>query len=332
MKNSVCIVGAGSMGIFTGYSLQLAGAEITFLVRPGRLEKLSEPQKLYSYDDQSVKIFSGYDIITDPSMLSGKAYRFIIITLDGASLLTEDGKKLVDEIGKNFKNTSTGIVIGSIGVENKKWFIERSGLNEDQVINGALGSLIYESFAVTLPTNPEIDALALANTDYGYRHYSPIGFIIDNSSEKVAQEFAELYDQNGISKVGIIPVSATRLFPATMAILAAWELLDWPATDKIDPYGEIWQLGTEASKEFQRLQMFGQAGIDASKETSAEGLLEGFRKMEKDTWPLDLAEFNRYHHGKKVNFQDHEILKKGLAMGQAEGLSMPALASLVERL
>ncbi|MET9462926.1 2-dehydropantoate 2-reductase N-terminal domain-containing protein [Streptomyces canus] len=42
------LVGAGAMGVITGYQLQLACAEVTFLVRPARVEKLSRPQTLYS--------------------------------------------------------------------------------------------------------------------------------------------------------------------------------------------------------------------------------------------------------------------------------------------
>ncbi|WP_353962837.1 2-dehydropantoate 2-reductase N-terminal domain-containing protein [Streptomyces sp. NBC_01275] len=44
----VLLVGAGAMGVITGYQLQLACAEVTFLVRPARVEKLSRPQTLYS--------------------------------------------------------------------------------------------------------------------------------------------------------------------------------------------------------------------------------------------------------------------------------------------
>ncbi|MFE1841200.1 2-dehydropantoate 2-reductase N-terminal domain-containing protein [Streptomyces sviceus] len=43
----VLLVGAGAMGVITGYQLQLACAEVTFLVRPARVEKLSRPQTLY---------------------------------------------------------------------------------------------------------------------------------------------------------------------------------------------------------------------------------------------------------------------------------------------
>ena len=44
--SKVLIVGAGATGLVAGYHLQLAGAEITFLVRPKRLLALSQPQIL----------------------------------------------------------------------------------------------------------------------------------------------------------------------------------------------------------------------------------------------------------------------------------------------
>lgn len=49
------------MGVFTGVHLGLAGAAVTFLVRPHREEQLSRPQVRYSHDDHSLKTFSGYD-------------------------------------------------------------------------------------------------------------------------------------------------------------------------------------------------------------------------------------------------------------------------------
>jgi ketopantoate reductase len=96
---SVCIVGAGSMGVSTGYHLSLAGAAVTFLVRPHRQEQLSRPQVLYSYDDHSLKTFSGYELLTDPAELAGTSFDFLVITLDGAALRAEAGQRLVDEIG-----------------------------------------------------------------------------------------------------------------------------------------------------------------------------------------------------------------------------------------
>jgi ketopantoate reductase len=53
------------MGITTGYILSLAGAEVTFLVRPHRAETLNHPQTLYCYNDNKLKEFKNYTYITE---------------------------------------------------------------------------------------------------------------------------------------------------------------------------------------------------------------------------------------------------------------------------
>ncbi|MEW1873284.1 hypothetical protein AB0420_35300 [Streptomyces caelestis] len=44
---------------------------------------------LYSYDDHSLKTYSGYQLLTDPCELAGTAFAFIVITLDAAALRAE---------------------------------------------------------------------------------------------------------------------------------------------------------------------------------------------------------------------------------------------------
>lgn len=329
---SVCIVGAGSMGVSTGYHLSLAGAAVTFLVRPHRQEQLSRPQVLYSYDDHSLKTFSGYELLTDPAELAGTSFDFLVITLDGAALRAQAGQRLVDEIGRAFRGTKTEVIIGSVGIDLRSWFLERSGLAETQVTSGGLANLVYEVGPAAIPLHPGVDADLLARADYGYRHFSASGFYVALNAPQVAHGFAALYDRCGISKCDVFPVEEVRLWVAHFAPLAAWELLGWPVTADIDPAAETWQLGSEAMREFQRLPMYGQTGLAASERTDAKTILEFHRRMETDAMPLDLAAFYRYHHGGKVNGQDHQLLREALALGEAQGADMPALRALVARL
>jgi len=96
----ILVIGAGSMGIITGYHLSLAGADVTFLVRPHRAEALDRPQILYCYDDNKLKEYKGFTYFTDPSEMVGANYDYIVITLDGASLRNEVGRSLVKTIGE----------------------------------------------------------------------------------------------------------------------------------------------------------------------------------------------------------------------------------------
>ena len=329
---SVCVVGAGSMGIITAYHLSLAGAAVSFLVRPHHQERLSRPQTLYCYDDNSLRTFTGYQVITDPAELAGTSFDFVVITLDGAALRAEAGQWLVEEIGRAFRGTKTAIILGSVGIDLRSWFLEKSGLAETQVNKGVLGNLIYEVGPATIPLHPGVKPDLLAKADYGYRHFTSAGFHVDLSVPQVARAFAELYNRCGVSECTVVPVEEFKVWVTYFAALAAWELLDWCVTADIDPAGETWQLGTEAMREFQRMPMYGQTGLVASEQTNAEATLEFFRQQEKDTLPLDLAAFYRYHHGGKVNGQDHQLLREALNLGEAKGAEVSTLRTLVARL
>jgi hypothetical protein len=160
----------------------------------------------------------------------------------------------------------------------------------------------------------------------------PSDFYVDPSAPQVAHGFAALYHRCGVSKCNVLPAEEVRLRVAIFASLAARELLGWPVTANIDLADETWQLGTEAMREIQRLPMYGQTSVAASESTDAETILEFHRQIEKDAMPLDLAAFNRYHHGGKVNGQDHQLLREALALEEAQGADMPALGALVARL
>ncbi|MFJ9714379.1 2-dehydropantoate 2-reductase N-terminal domain-containing protein [Streptomyces sp. NPDC101213] len=329
---SVCIVGAGSMGVVTGYHLGLAGASVTFLVRPHRQEQLSKPQVLYSYDDHSLKTYTGYEVLTGPSQLAGTAFDFVVITLDGAALRAEAGQKLVEEIGRAFRGTPTAVLLGSVGIDLRSWFLERSGLAETQVIYGYLGSFAHEVGRAQMPVHPGVRPDLLSTADYAYRHPTPSGYVVDLSAPQVAHDFAALYNRNGASRCDVIAADTFKVQVAGFAPMVARELLGWPAATDIDPTDQTWQLGIEAMREFQRLSLYGQAGLAASEQTTAEGVLEASQQMEKDALPFDVAAFYAYHHGSKVTGQNHEILREALARGEAEGAQMPALRALIARL
>ncbi|MBO0676184.1 hypothetical protein JRC04_01765 [Mycolicibacterium sp. S2-37] len=320
------------MGIVTGYHFAQAGADVTFLVRPHRQEQLTRPQKLYSYDDNTLKTYDGYTLLTDPTQLADKAFDLVVITLDGASLRAEAGRKVVDELGKALHGTSTGVVLGSVGIDLRSWFVQQSGLAGEQVTNGVLNLFAYEVPPATLPTHPGVNIDLFSAADYAYRHASAFGFSVDDSAPEVAQQFSELYNRSGESQCSVISADEYRVAVAVFPGLAAWELLGWPAAADIDPADQTWQLGADATREFQRLSAFGSAGLAASEQTSAETILGFFQGMERDVLPLDLAAFNAYHHGGKVNGQDHDILREALDRGQAEGADMPALRTLIAQL
>ncbi len=218
---SVCIVGAGAMGVFMGRDLIRSGVEVTFLVRPHRREQLARPQALYSWDDHSLERYSGYEVITDAEEQSATTFDFVVVTLDGASLRAPAGIELAAAIGRAYRGTTTGVILGAIGLEVRPWFLEKSGLSEDQVIMGSTAeALIYEVPAATIPLG-SADAELLAQADYAYRHLSPVSFTVDDSAPELAAAFAALYAGPDVYPAKIVPAEGFALRPAGAAMLFA---------------------------------------------------------------------------------------------------------------
>jgi len=141
-----------------------------------------------------------------------------------------------------------------------------------------------------------------------------------------------VYSASGVSRCPIKPslqyaVDLAHLF----AVFAACELMDWPKCQDIAKDAELWSLAVAAVKGIQGLGIHGEVGQKAASATNEAGLAAWFAAWEKDTLPLELQEFNRYHHGGKVNAQDHQHLRDCVAAGEAEGKTMTALKTLLKR-
>jgi hypothetical protein len=331
-QQRILIVGAGSMGIITGYHLGLAGAETTYLVRANREEQLNRPQILYCYNDNQLKEYRGYTYITDPLEMIGAAYDYIVITLDAVALRNEAGQSLVETIGRAVRGTETKVILGAFFLNGRDWFVDKSGIAAEQVTNGLLGVMSYSPKAVTLPvhapTNPEL----IAKADLAYIHTFDFGFIVDDSSPVVANGFAEIYNASLVSRCVSKPsMQYAAEFNPYFVVLVACELMGWPRLQDIDQTTELWQLTVAALKEVQRLSVHGELGQQAASGTTESNLAAGLTAWEQASLPLDLQAFNRYHHGAKVNAQDHQALKDFVAYGEAEGQPMSALKKFIQR-
>ncbi|KAI2619042.1 hypothetical protein GGS26DRAFT_595520 [Hypomontagnella submonticulosa] len=331
-KTRILIIGAGSMGIVTGYYLGLAGADVTFLVRPHRAETLSRPQILYCYDDNKLKEYQGYTYIANPSEMVGANYDYIVIALDGASLRNETGLSLVKTIGEAARGTNTKVILGSIFFDLRTWFLQASGLAEEQVTNGHLDVHVYATKDLKLPPQAPADPELIAKADFAYTDKLEAGFTVDDSSLPVANGFAEIWNAAGISPCAVKPalecaVAINPLFP----VFAACELMNWPKFQDIGNKGELWSLVVASVKEIQGLSIHGELGQKAAKETTEAGLAASLAAWEKHMLPLDLQAFNRFHHGKKLTAQGREHLGVCLSYGAAEGKPMSALRELMKR-
>lgn len=326
------IVGAGAMGVMTGFHLSLAGAEITFLVRPHRQDSLDRSQLLYCFDDERLKEYTNYTYVTDPSNISDATYDYIIITLDGAALRNEVGQSLTKKIGEVARQSEAKVILGSVFFNIRPWFLEASGLSQDKVVTGALGTLVYSTKAVQLPVHPSTDRDLLQKSDYAYTDALGSGFVVDDSCPTAAKAFMDAYNRCEVSKCVLMPASGLALFANPLfASFSGFQLLGWPNCRDIDTSSETWKLTTLAVREIQALDIHGEAGQKAAEETNELTLAELWAAYEKQALPLDFQGFNRYHHGGKVVEQDRQILQACIEQGNREGKTMSALVELLQR-
>lgn len=331
---SVLIVGAGAVGLPVGYHLSLAGADITFLVRPGRAAAFAAPQQLYCYDDASLKTFAGYRVVEQVAELAEQRFQFVIVTLDGHTSRTADGTAMLRSLGDAIRmSDATVIMCGNFGLGLREHYLETMGIAEDRLLSG-IGMLSHQASA-NLPIHAPTDPALVAQASICYKHPSSrVGFRLVTRNTTAARQFVALYNRCGVSRCGLMsPVLINTLGPAVFAVYAACDIAGWPddfAT--VVANKELWRLACRAQAEVIALPRNGWLG-------KLMALLMGPRisatmhlKLEQDTLPLDSQAFNRFHHGDKVRAQDVAALRDCLAEGQRHGQPMAALSALLARL
>lgn len=330
-SSSVLIVGAGALGIVTGYHLHLAGAEVSFLVRPGRLPALQEPQVLYCYDDHELKHFSEYQAYGSVAEAMTRSYDFVIVTMDGATCRGQEATELLRALGAAMQDGRSVAVISGVGV--REYCRDTMQLPDERVIEGTMGLLSYQTDRVTLPLNPPTDPAKLAKASMAYKHMGKNpGFMVVSKPARAAKAFAELYNRSGVSKCSVINGKLYAAFASSIfAVMAMFDLAGWPHAETLTKNEELMALGSGAMKEIMSLPEHGLFGKLGSLFMSPRSLAKNNAKMERDCLPVDYSAFNKFHHGGKVREQDMQVLRRSLESGQAQGRSMPALSELLRR-
>jgi hypothetical protein len=328
----ILIVGAGAMGLGAGYHLQLAGAAITFLVRPARVLEMSRSQVLYSYDDATLKTFADYRLISDVAEISSSSYDYVIVTLDSLTTRKPEGTALLKSIGDAIRESSTEVIIGGVGVGLHDYYLRTMALPAHRILNGALGMLSHQVAKFELPLHAPTDPVLLSKADVAYRHIHKTSFLLDDRFPEAARRFAAIYDASGVSSCQIMKRQEFAMMTKFMfPVFAASELLGWPHAKNLGNNKELWALTVRSVQEIQGFEEHGVAGKAAQAATTADGLLGTWSSLEQATLPLDFAAFNKFHHGSKVRAQDIELLKDCVKVGEQEGQPMSALKELLDK-
>lgn len=324
---SVAIVGAGAMGVVTGYHLHLAGADVTFVVRPSRLNDTPSSYALYSYDDGSLKAFSSFTAVPGPKALENNAPDFVILTPDGATLASEAGRAMLRELGAALRDKQTTLIVGAVGIGIRDLVIAETSLPGNRVIAGLFAMLAHKVEGFDLPIHPPTDAATLAQADFAYRHLNEGGFLLETRNARAAEQFVQLYDQCGIAKCF---TTSPEHFALMIHESAPINLLVGlgRAPDEVaaeDP--DLWALTVDAMRAIRRLSEHGDAGKDALK---SDAVLEGQKALEQAALPLDYTAFNARHHGAKVRAADVAMLEGCIARGENESRDMASARQLLD--
>jgi hypothetical protein len=326
----VLFVGAGAVGLAVGYHLSLAGADITFLVRPGR-SAFASPQQLYCYDDAALKTLAGYSVVENVAELAQMRFQFVIVTLDGHSSRTEEGTALLRGLGDAIRASDTIVIMcGGYGIGLREHYLRAMRIAEDRLLSGFLDKFSHQANAdlpVHAPTNPA----HVARASVCYRHLANrIGFRLGTSNAAAARQFAALYNRCGVSRCGLMnPALVTIFSNAGFPVYAASEIAGWPNVATVVANKELWRLACRAQGEIMALPQHGWLGKLMALMAGSRGTANAHLQMERELLPLDYQAFNRFHHGGKVRAQNIEALRDCLAEGQRHGQPMAALQALL---
>jgi hypothetical protein len=331
---SVLIVGAGAVGQALGYHLSLAGAGITFLVRPGRSAAFAAPPQLYCYDDAQLKPFVGYRVVENVAELTQMRFQFVLVTLDGHRCRAAEGTALLRGLGDAIRASEATVIMGGeFGMGLRAHYLEAMRLAEERLLSGFFRMLSHQATA-DLPIHAPTDPAQLARAGVCYKHLANrIGFQIGTSFAPAARQFAALYNRCGVSRCGLMNPRLVTIFSnAGFPFYAASEIAGWPAVGTLVANQELWRLACRAQGEIMALPHHGWLGKLMALMAGPRGTASAHLQMEREVLPLDYQAFNRFHHGGKVRAQNLEALRDCLAEGQRHGRPMAALQALLAKL
>jgi hypothetical protein len=332
-EKRILIIGAGALGITCAYLLKLAGTSISFLVRPHRFEALSQPQRLYSYNDHSIKTLEGYRVFSNVNDLQGERFDFVLLTLDGAACRSADGVAILTGLGKALANTGSNLIISGVGIGLYDHVKNVTGFADDHLLQGTMGMFAYQVGRAEMPLPPPVDVDLHNSADIAYYYFpKKHGFMMSASPGKASKAFAKLYNQCGLTRCQRIPARMYAMFTnAFFPFTIASELDGWRGTASLIANSELWQLCCQSQREIMGLKQHGLAGMIFSRLMDNARWEKMMRDMDKDSAAIGFTAFNKFHHGGKVLGQDIQVVENCLSAGEAEGRNMRATRTLLER-
>ena len=334
---NVLIVGAGAGGLVTGYHLALSGVDVTFFVRSSRLDEMvRKPKRLYCYDDNEVKSFDDYATVCDMDELAAKKFDYVLTTLDGSAMHSDEGMALLRDLGDAVRASNPVLVCLGAAEGIESFVVKHTGLPVHRCLFGSFSLLSHN---VPLPDqrfDESVDQEGLAGCMFAYTHLGKgkAGLMLTRTNRALGQELAEVYGRSGVSTCSVMPnlrvVDCMSYFLSPSFI--AFMIEGWPEPEEIYKT-ETWRVAEKATMEIVALPQYGFLGkVVAALGGPLNLLTRVWEGTSRAALPLDFHAFNKFHHGGKVMAQDIGISRDILSREEGRGKELPMLRRLIERL
>lgn len=329
----VLIVGAGALGLTTAYHLQLAGAEVSLLVRAHRESALQRAPTLYSYDENAVHTLANYRLFTAEEQLRGESFDFVLLTLDGATCTSEQGTMTLSALGEILRHDSAVMLICGVGPGLLDHVRRSTGLPGERLLEGTMKMFAYQTSAPDAPRPAPASKSLHDSADVAYLNFPDrVGFYVTTAPKAASRDFVALYNKSGKATCKTIPTRLYRMTTSTFSCTTvASELKGWEGTEALLGDSALWGLCCESQREILRLKRNGFPGKALAWMFSDRRIAARMRKTEAEAAPMGFTAFNRCHHGGKVLAQNVGILERCVAEGEASGQAMPATRELLSR-
>lgn len=332
-KPKVLIVGCGAVGLSQGYFLS-AGADITYLVRPGRKPAFLPPKTLYSYKDDELYTFSSYRVIEAVSEVEGETFAFVLDTLDGHTARSEGGVATLASVGNLLnapQNASCFLVYDAIGLDIEEHYTRVLRIPQSRIFFAASLLAHQPTPHISVPATASPDLVRKADLLYSYMPPNT-GLIVFNTQPALTPKLEAIYNANGKLTIQRVPAWIAPWAPLlSMLHLMAWNVDGFGPFAQLRANREVWDLMLRAQTEILCLPRFGWTGWALSFVVGGWATEKINLPLVQGALPMSYEQFNRFHHGGKVVRQDLKTLEDVVRDGEAAGRKMEALREVVRR-
>ncbi|EUC40131.1 hypothetical protein COCMIDRAFT_41487 [Bipolaris oryzae ATCC 44560] len=332
-KPKVLFVGCGAVGLSQGYHLS-AGADITYLVRPGRKPAFLPPKQLYAYKTDKLHTFSSYRVIESVSEVKGETFAFIFDTLDGHTARSENGVATIRSVGNLInepQNKECFVVFDAVGLDMDEHYASNLRVPKSRLLMAASMLAHQPTPQISIPATASKDLVAKA--DMLYAPGMPgVGLMVGNTQPTLVKKVSAIYNVNGALVISTIPAFVMAPFQSIVLLhLVVWDIDGFGPFSHLRSNSELWSLLLRAQTEILRLPRYGWTGWFLSLVMGSWATEKAITLPGQGSKPLAYHEFNAFHHGGKVAKQDLMILEEVLDDGEKSGTKMEALREVVRR-